>query len=327
MLDRQLERQIQQAGRVGCELQVLHVDDVLSDSTVTDDSRQLDVAWERLQQLYPRHKFQRRSISDAVSLIPVEELLSMAGSKALEISPSIRSVLDLLTILPSPTSRADLLLSLSRRLVAHTARELNCASIIFGHTSTRLAELVLSETAKGRGALLPQLVGESAELEGISCTFSARDVMRSEVESWMNHVGDPLGEVSAAYRRGAEQTSQPPVSSKNTTVDQLMTQYFKGVEANYPSIVANVVRTSARLRAPEAVPGELRCSLCALPIRDGRTGLTGWGGDQAATKVVKEDKSTEEQVGSRALDSQSNGTVFCYGCARSLDGLKSTNAN
>ncbi|RAL68532.1 hypothetical protein DID88_007259 [Monilinia fructigena] len=45
-----------------------------------------------------------------------------------------------------------------------------------------------------------------------------------------------------------EPPSHISASSKSTTIDDLMAQYFESVEENFPSIVANVVRTSSKLK-------------------------------------------------------------------------------
>jgi cytoplasmic tRNA 2-thiolation protein 2 len=318
VLDRQLLGQTQKTGRVGYELYVLCIDDSLivgAESGLEDDQS----PWKKVQQLYPRHRFYRRSLSDALALFPNEYLSSMRGCST-QTASSTHSLQALVSSLPSPTSRTDFLLSLQRRLLPHVARELSCTSIALGHSSTKLAELVLAESSKGRGAALSLLVGDAAELEGVRCIFPARELMRNEIEGWAKEVVPSLAALSIAANKNSGSITTP-VSSKGTTIDQLMTQYFAGVEANYPSIVANVVRTTTRLAVADAMEDDRVCQLCALPIKKGMEGLSGWGGDQAA--IVTSLESGEEQGRGPLIDTQN--IQLCYGCARTVEDPKKLN--
>lgn len=88
------------------------------------------------------------------------------------------------------------------------------------------------------------------------------------------------------------------------TIDDLMSQYFESVETDYPSIVANVVRTSGRLNAPPLTSQSTSCSICELLMTRESQGLYGWGGDQA-------------KVDFKSPAASSEGASLCYGCARS----------
>ena len=57
-----------------------------------------------------------------------------------------------------------------------------------------------------------------------------------------------------------------PTMMKNSTIDDLTKAYFSGVEVDYPSIVANVVRTTSKLQARTLQDVEAHCELCDLPL-------------------------------------------------------------
>jgi cytoplasmic tRNA 2-thiolation protein 2 len=57
-----------------------------------------------------------------------------------------------------------------------------------------------------------------------------------------------------------------PTMMKNSTIDDLTKAYFSGVEVDYPSIVANVVRTTSKLQARTLEDVEAHCELCNLPL-------------------------------------------------------------
>jgi len=102
-----------------------------------------------------------------------------------------------------------------------------------------------------------------------------------------------------------ESSSNISASSKDATIDDLMAQYFESVEKDYPSIVANVVRTSSKLQ-PFSLDETTDCGLCGLPVEEGTDGIYGWGGDQNSVSRV-----------ARAIDQDS---ILCYGCSRSING-------
>ena len=88
-----------------------------------------------------------------------------------------------------------------------------------------------------------------------------------------------------------------------------MTQYFESVEENYPSIVANVVRTGSKLEMPKQIGDDDACGLCGIPVAKGTDGIYGWGGDQtSANKAAK-----------HGLPAKTQG-ILCYGCSRSING-------
>lgn len=65
------------------------------------------------------------------------------------------AVRSLLGALASPTSRTDVLAVLRARLVVEIAKREGCEGVLWGDTTTRLAEKTLGETAKGRGFSIP----------------------------------------------------------------------------------------------------------------------------------------------------------------------------
>lgn len=125
-----------------------------------------------------------------------------------------------------------------------------------------------------------------------------RDLLRKEITAYTTVTDPPL---IPLILEGNSPVVVP--SSKNATIEDLMSQYFESVEQDYPSIVANVVRTSSRLVAPltDAEAGHV-CRICRLPVAKGHEGLR-WGGEQ-------EHPDEPEIVASPP-------SSLCYGCARS----------
>lgn len=203
--------------------------------------------------------------------------------------------------LPSPSSRSDLNALLTRRFLIRHARGLLCDTVILGDSTTRLAERTLSATATGRGFSLPWNTADGPTPHGVDFLFPMRDLLRKEIVSFAALVDPPVSDLA----KPESTIGVPQASSKEATIDALMKQYFESVEANFPSIVTNVVRTGNRLDAPaadslEAGYDRRQCQMCALPIAEDMDGLHGWAG------------SMEDEVGEPGF--------HCYGCARSLKG-------
>ena len=310
ILDLHLQTQLERTKRTGYELYVLFIDQ----STIEGERDFLDIL-NVLQQKYPAHAFIQASLHDIFKFpINLSVLVQDQGIAQLErirldspVPASYAEKLqELLSSLPSPSSRADMTIVLRNRLAIAIAIENGCESILWGDSATRLAERTLAETAKGRGYSLPWQTSDGPSPHGISFNFPMRDLLRKEIITYSTMTSPPLTTLTK------EPSIELLVSSRDTTIDDLMSQYFESVETNYPSIVANVVRTTGRLMAPAAADTFSQCGICGLPVAPGSQGLHGWDGDQASNLN-----------GSTLTDGASTGsTILCYGCARTTLGSK-----
>ena len=136
---------------------------------------------------------------------------------------------------------------------------------------------------------------------GIEFNYPMRDLLKKELLTFSAITEPPITDIIIQQ----EHLSHISASSKTITIDDLMAQYFETVEENYPSIVANVVRTSSKLK-PLSGNDNAICGICGLPVAEGTDGLFGWGGDQNSDSRL-------------ARENGHNG-VLCYGCSRSLNG-------
>ena len=282
ILDQQLQSRKMNGRHAGYKLQVLFIDE----SSVTDhafpkDSRAL------LVQRYPCHTF---------TTVALEDYLEYDANITKPWNGSEKDMKKIILSLPSVTSKIDFIEVCRRRLIQAVAKKLNCDCILSGDSTTRLAERTLSETAKGRGATLPWLIADGKSSGG-NYIYPLRDILKKELDGYARFVSPPLTDIIAAY------SQQNPVCSKDATIDRLMVQYFESVEQNYPSIVANVVRTSDRLMPPTIHEDNRKCSLCGHAIVDS----VGMNRQPCATLPHAED--TNEFMYDVSL---------CYGCKRTI---------
>jgi len=299
ILDQHLQVQYQKMNRAAYELHIVHVDLYLD---ATDRKSSSDLL-EKYKVRFPRHKYSRVGLEDALYLESINwKSLGLENAPKLDSEKSgTEQLQELIGVMPSATSKADIVSTLLTRLLVDIAQKNDCETILFGDSTTRLAEKTLTETAKGRGFSLPWQVSDIMSPYGIGFNYPLRDLLKKELVAFSSLTSPSLTELTIRQ----EPSSHISASSKLVTIDDLMAQYFESVEENYPSIVANVVRTSSKL---QTLNGELTksCGLCGLPVSHGTDGIFGWGGDQNSESRVE-----IEQV---------EKGILCYGCSRSING-------
>lgn len=242
---------------------------------------------------------------------------------------------DFFARLPSNTSRADVTRLLVRHVLVSAAARGGAHALLLGSSTTALAELTLGETAKGRGFSLPWVVGDGPQTiryydtprprprpaprprEGGAAAAAAaaadreaatggvvaatlpiyyplREIFRNELVMYAGLVTPPLTDLLVSPEAGI---GSAVVSHKDVSIDDVMSRYFRDVEENYPSIVANVVRTTAKLERLGDEHGEACCGLCGMGLDE--LGDERWRGE------IGDDGGGEYGR-------------LCYGCQRAM---------
>jgi cytoplasmic tRNA 2-thiolation protein 2 len=280
---------------------VVHID-LFLDAADREESAAL---LEKYKTRFPRHRYSSVGLEQALVLEDIDwstlNLSQPLISTENKYKPLSEYLQDIIGSLPSATSKADLVSTLKTRLLVDVARRNGCGGILFGESTTKLAEKTLTETAKGRGFSLPWRVSDGMSPYGITFNYPLRDLLKKELVTFTSMTTPALADL-IIYE---ESSSHISASSKQTTIDDLMAQYFQSAEENYPSIVANVVRTSSKLK-PLTGHESAACGLCGLPVAEGTNGIFGWGGDQNSE--------------SRPARETGRDDILCYGCSRSISG-------
>ncbi|MCJ1308993.1 cytoplasmic tRNA 2-thiolation protein 2 [Agyrium rufum] len=303
VLDGHLNRQKDRSGRTGYDLHVLLVFAPGREASEPGDDSLLS-AFRRVQAHYPSYQFSHVKLSDFFSFHSVDEELSIPhvgraawDDEQVQHMSNEQKLNAFLSLLPSATSRQDIVTVLQTRLIASIAQDVGCECIVWGDSATRLAEKTLADTAKGRGFSLPWATSDGHSALGVQCYFPMSDLLRKEILTYGKVIDPPLS--TLAY-----DPKIPP--SAAATLDSLMGKYFETVELTHPSIVASVVRTVNRLEAPPSDDITSSCQLCGYP-------LTEWDGPQVAT--VREGDGTDAIAG---LERPRIASKYCYGCCTSL---------
>lgn len=295
ILDLHLKTQMSKTGRTGFALSVVAIGSA-------DGALPVDCLLEKVRKQYPGHEYAVLPLHDVFRAVPDDAALrDLIPGFAEGHKPNNQEQLTrLIDSLTSATARADVLSTLRTRLIVEHAKSAGCQSILWGDSTTTLAEKTLAETCKGRGYSLPWQVADGKSPFGVYFHYPLRDVLKKELVSYIDLAEAGLASLLYEPSPGATRAS---TSSKNTTIDDLMKQYFESVEENFPSIVSNVVRTSGKLEVPAGANSDPRCGLCDMPVPGGRFGIHGWGGYQQ-DNGVETSSATSQNI--------------CYGCTRSL---------
>lgn len=324
----------------------------------------------RYRERYPRFDFRRVPVADVLSLStidwstllpPVENKDEGEGEENGEKTrpKNEQQLRELFDRLPSSTSRTDVLRLFTRHLLISATRENECHALLLGHTTTALAELTIAETAKGRGFSLPWQVNDgpvgvvdyhyqpasttpattkttTTQTTLVQIYHPLRDLLRKELVVYASELTSPplVSDLGISIPNHPSSSSPQPasvVSHKDLSIEEVMFRYFSEVEENYPSVVANVARTTGKLvrilggGGPDvskasndedtgkndggAANGSSnsekrdRCGLCAMPLDE--QGDERWRGELGDDDV--------HQKG------EGKGRI-CYGCERSLRG-------
>jgi cytoplasmic tRNA 2-thiolation protein 2 len=298
ILDQHLQGQYDKMKRTAYELYVVHID-LQTDEL---DRQKSSTLLEKYKARFPRHSYSTVGLEEALSLESID-WNSLSVARPIKHDDTISGVERLqkfIGSMPSATSRADVVTTLLTRLLVDVGKRHSCEGILFGDSTTRLAEKTLTETAKGRGFSLPWQVSDGMSPYGITFNYPLRDLLKKELFAFSALLTPQITDMILL----PESSANISVSSKSTTIDDLMAQYFQSVEENYPSIVANVVRTSSKLK-PLAGGDTKACNICGLPVADGTDGIFGWGGDQNSISQTKNKHVSDG--------------VLCYGCSRSIN--------
>lgn len=253
LLTQHLQGQLEKTGRTGFRLHVLHAEDVSITASPGDESR-----LEQARARYPMHSYSSIPLAgtkeDMTALLPIGATVDTSdASDRMDLSAFLAS-------LDSPTSRTDALQILRRKTILNFAKANSCEAILWADSTTRLSERILAETAKGRGFSLPWVVADGESPHGLPFYFPMRDLLSKEIASFASVTNPPLEELIIK-----DETKQA-ISMRDTTIDGLMKQYFQSVEREYPSIVANVVKTAGKLQQVSLHEIETQCELCDLPL-------------------------------------------------------------
>lgn len=289
VLDQQLQRQFEKQGRVAYELVLVHVHvpDQLwesRDDRIGPQSRQ---EWQKvIRSRFPKYEFldiprlnevsnydvtferdlETLGISKIhQSLVATDEVTVREGGAA-EAAKDKPSLVDsLFAAARTPTAKSELKEILLRRLLIATAKTHTCESIIWAHTDSRLAAKALADVATGRGGSIPNTTAEGLSPSGVGFNYPVRDLYKSELTLFLESQQERFRDCLLTSDQLKSESVGMVTSIRNTAISDLLTSYISSQGEKYPSIMANVVRTAAKLETPD-ISNKEKCKLCSMPV-------------------------------------------------------------
>lgn len=327
VLDESAKNQLKKRPTPAYDPVVVHVDTEMGDHTSSSPS-ETQTLLDKFSERYPRFTFRSIPLTAVLDLdtidwgaLPVAPSSGEDGEKG----PGQR-LHDFFARLPSTSSRADIMRLFVRHILISAALAEGCHALLLGCSTTALAALTLGETAKGRGFTLPWMTNDGPqpihafaaaapgdgtagpedrgaeaaagkrEVARLPIYYPLREVFRNELVAYAGLVSPPLTGL-VLPSDAASRTGSAVVSHKDVSIDDVMARYFDEVEASYPSIVANVVRTTAKLERLGEDGDDVSCGLCGMGLDE--LGDERWKGE----------------IGD--ADAGEYGRL-CYGCQRSM---------
>lgn len=257
VLDSHIQKQLASRGRAAYDLHVLVVD-----TSCIDQSPVIVESFGCFKEAFPSHHVSLLSL-DAVFQMDndVHAALSTLGFQKQGHEEPEAELQRLMKFAMTPTTRSDLFEILLLRLIVAFAKSQDCEGILWGHSDSCLAATTLSNVAKGRGAALPNQIGDGLSPWGIYFNYPLRDLFKLELELYSSLLSTQLSKIIVP------DPPTPTTSSiRDTSIDDLLTNYINSQGAKYPSIMANVVRTASKLQMPATAEADVACSLCAMPV-------------------------------------------------------------
>uniref|UniRef100_A0A8C5R0G6 Cytoplasmic tRNA 2-thiolation protein 2 n=1 Tax=Leptobrachium leishanense TaxID=445787 RepID=A0A8C5R0G6_9ANUR len=193
------------------------------------------------------------------------------------------------------TAKQELLHTLRTHLILHTARGCGYSKVMSGESLTRLAVSLLSNISLGRGAFLPLDTGFSDGRYGdVLFIRPMREYSLKEIAFY-----NRLFSVSSIFIPTLD-TKAP----ENSSIQRLTETFVTKLQADFPSTVSTVYRTSEKLNTCSAEDRQEdhlqeRCLLCQCPL-DTHAGELPASAFQATQVSENLSQQTKENCASRA---------------------------
>ncbi|GFN92363.1 cytoplasmic tRNA 2-thiolation protein 2 [Plakobranchus ocellatus] len=163
---------------------------------------------------------------------------------------------DLVRSLGNLTAQENFIQNLRNQMLVQAACQLGFSKVLTAENSTHLAIRILSDIAQGRGSQVSLDTGISDERNG--------EVM------FMRPVRELNAKELAMYNTvfGVESVFIPTLSTMTplaSSIERLTESFVTGLQADFPSTVSNIVRTSGKLGLPDIKKSD-KCSFCQSPL-------------------------------------------------------------
>ena len=201
---------------------------------------------------------------------------------------------DAIAGLASSTAQNDMLAIYRNKLINRVAKSLGCQAVYHGDSASSVAAKTLALTIKGRGYALPTEVADYVMVDNVWVVRPFKQILNTELIDYARMIGLPY---------------QPPSEcGRPKDIDDLTMRYFAGLEQQFPSLVATVVRTTNKL--VEGTDAEYEpCRVCGQAMN---TDAKAWLKNITVSRAPNQEEQEE-------TDEKGD---LCYGCEVATRGAK-----
>lgn len=243
------------------------------------------------------------------------------------------TITEILDQTPNRSSREDILEMVIYQLLIRTCLVINCQTILFGHSMTKLADQVISLTVRGRASLIGKRLTDAVEIHNgseIHIIHPLRDVLKSEVVHYSEML--QLERFNVMNQKKAADLLKSKVN-KSMTVNELTRSYFDSIEGDYSEVVSTVVKIGTKLDQLRSTEHNKRCIVCDIQLSsDPKHWLENITVNEPAPVVTEADINNLriysetcllEDDASKLVMNPGSEVDMCYACLTSLQDIRS----
>ncbi|KAF9107041.1 Cytoplasmic tRNA 2-thiolation protein 2 [Mortierella sp. GBA35] len=284
-------------------------------------------------------------------IVSTPALSSSSSSEELKLSrqEKIDKLKALLGACTTLTAKETILQHFRSSLLIQLAKRGQCTILALGDSATRVAIQIIELTSIGRGYSLPHETSLMSNwVQDCKVIRPLKDCLVKELDTFCGLEGLELIE---HHNTQLDWTMRTKAEVKS--IRRLTDEFITGLDKEFPSTVATVCRTAAKLTPPEATYDQ-KCPLCLGPVQDGvqewksRITVTTAPGEPYTSAETNETKETDgccsseggaccgsastttatssatscsQPPSSRQTTSTPFSSLLCYGCLTNLRDL------
>uniref|UniRef100_A0A8C8RKL6 Cytoplasmic tRNA 2-thiolation protein 2 n=1 Tax=Pelusios castaneus TaxID=367368 RepID=A0A8C8RKL6_9SAUR len=206
----------------------------------------------------PEREVQEKLAGLCTRDMPGAEGLAASGARPLATART-DEMIRLFESVKTLTAKEELLQTLRIHLVLHTARVQGYSKVMMGDSCTRLAVKLLTNLSLGRGASLAMDTGFADDRHGnVVVVRPMREHSAKEIAFY-----NRLFEIPTVFTPALDTKAREKAS-----IHRLIERFLCGLQAEFPSTVSTVYRTSEKLSATPGGAGPVpeRCVLCLCAL-------------------------------------------------------------
>ncbi|KAI1321196.1 Cytoplasmic tRNA 2-thiolation protein 2 [Mortierella claussenii] len=162
------------------------------------------------------------------------------------------------------TAKETILQHFRSSLLVQLTRRAHCTILALGDSATRVAVQIIGLTAIGRGYSLPHETSLLSNwIEDCKVIRPLKDCLAKELETHCR-----LNHLERIEQHSAKLDWSVKTKGEVRSIKRLTEEFITGLDKDFPSTVATVCRTAAKLTPPEVLYKN-KCPLCHGPVQEG----------------------------------------------------------